>query len=122
MAHRRQGSGPQSNYITPEGRKKLMDEIDHLWTVERPKITQEVAEAAAHGDRSDNAEYRYGKHKLRDIDQRLGFLANRIEQLIVIDPCQSAADRVRFGAWVTLEDEGGAGTIRHGLSDFRRRF
>jgi transcription elongation factor GreB len=107
VVHRRRGSGPKSNLITPEGAKRLRDELDHLWTVERPKVTQEVADAAAMGDRSENAEYIYGKKRLREIDKRLEFLAKRIENLKVVQTPHHPDDQVRFGAWVELEDEEG---------------
>ncbi len=94
--------------ITPAGRQRILDEIEHLWKVERPRVTREVAEAAAHGDRSENAEYQYGKRRLREIDRRLHYLRKRLEKLTVIDPKEVAIkDRVAFGATVTLEDEDG---------------
>jgi transcription elongation factor GreB len=95
------------SHITPEGHKKLLAEMDHLWKVERPKVTQEVAAAAAQGDRSENAEYIYGKKRLREIDRRLRFLARRLDNIIVVAPSSGKADRVFFGAWVTVEDEDG---------------
>jgi transcription elongation factor GreB len=104
---RRPGSGPRSNYITPEGYQRLRRELDELWTVERPRVTQEVADAAALGDRSENAEYIYGKKKLREIDRRVQFLAKRIEKLQVVEPPERPDGAVRFGAWVELEDEDG---------------
>lgn len=107
MVFRKPGTGPKSNYITPEGAKKLRDELDFLWTVERPRVTQEVADAAALGDRSENAEYIYGKKRLREIDKRLRYLAKRIEDLVVVKPKASSDGTVRFGAWVELEDEEG---------------
>jgi len=106
--HRRPGTGPRSNYITPAGAKVLRDELDHLWTVERPRVTQEVADAAALGDRSENAEYIYGKKRLREIDKRLRYLSKRIDDLVVVEPTAPADGSVRFGAWVELEDEDGA--------------
>jgi transcription elongation factor GreB len=106
--HRRSGSGPRSSYITPEGYKRLRDELDHLWSVERPKVTQEVADAAALGDRSENAEYIYGKRRLREIDRRLEFLSKRLDALEVVAPPEVPDGHVRFGAWVELEDEDGA--------------
>lgn len=95
--------------ITPEGRKKLQDEIEWLWKVERPKVTAEVEAAAALGDRSENAEYIYGKKRLREIDRRLQFLSKRIDQLKVVpDEVQARSkDVVGFGAWVTVEDDDG---------------
>jgi len=104
---RRSGTGPKSNYITPEGAKKLRSEAEHLWTIERPRVTQEVADAAAHGDRSENAEYIYGKKRLREIDKRLRYLNKRIDDLIVVEPKGSPDGKARFGAWVELEDEDG---------------
>ena len=104
---RRPGSGPKSNYITPEGHKGLTDELAYLWNEERPRVTQEVADAAAHGDRSENAEYIYGKKRLREIDRRLHFLKHRLDALEIVGPPPAGDDRVRFGAWVELEDEQG---------------
>jgi transcription elongation factor GreB len=85
----------------------LRDELEQLWTVERPRVTQEVADAAAQGDRSENAEYIYGKRRLREIDRRVRFLNKRLEALIVVDQPPSDPARVFFGAWVVLEDEDG---------------
>lgn len=108
MVHRRRGSGPRSKYITREGYERLRLELDGLWRVERPKVTQEVSEAAAHGDRSENAEYIYGKKRLREIDKRLEFLGKRLDELVVVTEPGSADGTIRFGAWVDLEDEDGA--------------
>src|SRR5262245_19032933 len=94
-------------HITPEGARKLQEELDHLWRVERPRVTREVAAAAALGDRSENAEYIYGKKRLGEIDRRIEFLRKRFDVLEVVQPGQVATDRVYFGAWVTLEDEEG---------------
>jgi transcription elongation factor GreB len=109
MVHRRRGTGPKSNYITPAGAKRLRDELDHLVRVERPRVTQEVADAAAQGDRSENAEYIYGKKRLREIDRRLRFLAHRLDEIVVVQPPKGDenAGVVRFGAWVEVEDEDG---------------
>lgn len=93
------------NYITPEGYTQIRLEIEQLWRVERPKVTQEVADAAALGDRSENAEYIYGKKRLREIDRRLEFLSKRLKALRVIDPSQISESQVCFGCWVRLEDE-----------------
>jgi transcription elongation factor GreB len=106
MAGPRAGRGPKSNYITPEGEKRLRDELNHLWSVERPKVTQEVADAAAQGDRSENAEYIYGKKRLREIDRRIEYLAHRLDKLTVVRDVR-ASKRVFFGAWVRLENEQG---------------
>ncbi|MBT8494519.1 MAG: transcription elongation factor GreB [Deltaproteobacteria bacterium] len=107
MVFRRAGTGPQSNYITPEGARKLREEAEQLWNVERPKVTQEVADAAAQGDRSENAEYIYGKKRLREIDKRMRYLNQRLDALIVVEPKPPADGSIRFGAWVELEDEDG---------------
>src|SRR5512140_2645588 len=96
---------PRSNYITIEGAKKLRAELDQLLTVERPRVTQAVSEAAAQGDRSENAEYIYGKKRLREIDRRLEFLSKRLDQLTVVSDPPPANDKVFFGAWVRLADE-----------------
>ena len=98
---------PAKSYITPDGAKKLRAELDQLWTVERPRVTQEVADAAAQGDRSENAEYIYGKRRLREIDRRVRFLSKRLDHVTVVSEAPSDASRVFFGAWVTLEDEDG---------------
>jgi len=95
--------------ITPEGARSLQAELERLWTVERRRVTAEVATAAAHGDRSENAEYIYGKRRLREIDRRIRFLRQRLDRLQVIRPGEVAdPERVFFGAWVTLEDGEGA--------------
>jgi transcription elongation factor GreB len=95
------------SYITPEGYRKLEEEAAHLWSVERPKLTKAVAIAAAEGDRSENAEYIYGKKKLREVDRRLAFLGKRLEALTIVGDRPAEDGRVFFGAWVTLEDEEG---------------
>ena len=98
---------PPPNYLTPEGAKKLSDELRHLLSVERPKIVQEVADAAAQGDRSENAEYIYGKKRLREIDRRVRFLTKRLDSAVVVKPEEQTGDIVRFGATVEVEDEDG---------------
>jgi len=94
-------------YITPEGRTHLSEELSYLWKVKRPQVTQAVAEAAAMGDRSENAEYIYGKKQLRQIDSRLRFLAKRLEELVVVDRTPADTSKIFFGAWVELEDSEG---------------
>ncbi len=94
-------------YITAEGAKKLRAELDELWTVERPRVTQQVADAAAMGDRSENAEYIYGKRRLREIDRRVRFLSKRLEEIRVVSEPPTDPKRVFFGAWVTIEDHDG---------------
>ncbi len=101
------------NYMTPEGFKKIADEMELLSRVERPKTVQEVADAAAQGDRSENAEYIYGKKRLREIDRRLNFLASRLKNVQVVDPKQQKGDRVFFGATVDTEDEDGNARTWH---------
>jgi transcription elongation factor GreB len=96
-----------SRYITPEGARKLRAELEQLWTVERPRVTQEVADAAAQGDRSENAEYIYGKRRLREIDRRVRFLSKRLDDLTVVTEAPSDPRRVFFGAHVTIEDDAG---------------
>jgi transcription elongation factor GreB len=98
---------PSSKYITPAGAKKLRDELDWLVTVERPRVTRAVSDAAALGDRSENADYIYGKRRLREIDRRLEFLAKRLEKLVVVGEPPNDPGRIAFGAWVKLEDEDG---------------
>src|SRR5687767_11782570 len=97
----------EKNYITPEGHKRLVDELTHLATVERPKIVREVSDAAAEGDRSENAAYIYGKRRLREIDRRAGFLQRRLELVEVVDGRKQSRARVFFGALVECEDEDG---------------
>jgi len=105
----RQGQRPRSGskYATPEGARRLRAELDHLWRVERPSVTRAVAEAAAQGDRSENAEYIYGKRRLREIDRRLRFLRERLNGMIVVSQPPADRSRVFFGAWVTVVDESG---------------
>lgn len=96
-----------SKFITPEGARTLKDELDHLWRVLRPQVTQAVSEAAAQGDRSENAEYIYGKRQLREIDRRVRFLRQRLDGMTVVDQPPKDRSKVFFGAWVTLEDDDG---------------
>jgi len=108
-------TGARSRYITPEGFERLQAEHAHLWKVERPKVTEAVSVAAALGDRSENADYIYGKKRLREIDRRVRFLSKRIDELIVVErEPEKQASRVYFGAWVTLEDERGE-SVRYRL-------
>lgn len=93
-------------YITPEGIARIRAEYDELFGVERPKIVDVVSWAASLGDRSENADYLYGKKRLREIDRRLAFLAKIMKQAKVVDPAkQPTRDQVRFGATVELADE-----------------
>jgi transcription elongation factor GreB len=107
---------PGSKYITPEGAKRLKDELDQLWHHERPRVTAAVAEAAAQGDRSENAEYTYGKKRLHEIDRRVRFLRKRLEGMTIVDPRAESGGRdptrVYFGAWVQIETDAGRGAAR----------
>ena len=107
MAEAGKGPPPPPNYITLAGARKLQEELARLRSKDRPKIVQEVADAAAQGDRSENAEYIYGKRKLREIDRRMQFLTKRLEKVVVVPPRTDAAGKVFFGAIVIVEDEEG---------------
>ena len=96
-----------SAYITPEGAARLREELDYLWRVKRPQVTQAVSEAAAQGDRSENAEYIYGKKQLREIDRRIRFLQKRLDVLVIVDRAPTDISRIYFGAWVRLETDRG---------------
>ena len=102
---------PPKNYITPAGLQRLRDEHLFLLSRERPAVVEVVAWAAGNGDRSENADYLYGKRRLRQIDSRIRFLTKRIDAAVVIDPAaprpESAATRVFFGATVTYQDATG---------------
>jgi transcription elongation factor GreB len=101
------------NYLTPAGAKQLSDELNRLMSVERPKVVREVAEAAAQGDRSENAEYIYGKKRLREIDRRVRFLTQRLDAAVVVRQEDLGGDVVRFGAVVVVADgEGQRKTYR----------
>ncbi|MBM4357848.1 MAG: transcription elongation factor GreB [Deltaproteobacteria bacterium] len=95
------------SYITPAGAAKLQAELKQLVEIERPKTVDEVATAAAHGDRSENAEYKYGKLRLRDVDRRIRFLEKRMDTIEVVDPATRSSDAVFFGATVEVVDEDG---------------
>ena len=93
-------------FITPEGFRRLKAEYDELFGTERPKIVEVVSWAASLGDRSENADYLYGKKRLREIDRRLGYLARIMKAAKIVDPAeQPSRDQVRFGATVQLADE-----------------
>jgi transcription elongation factor GreB len=98
---------PTKRYVTREGFQRLAAELEQLWKVERPRVTREVAEAAALGDRSENAEYIFGKKKLREIDRRIRFLSKRLDELVVVSGPPEEREKVYFGAFVELEDEAG---------------
>jgi transcription elongation factor GreB len=91
------------NYITPAGHKRLQEEFDRLWKVERPELVKIITWAASNGDRSENGDYIYGKRRLREIDRRLRFLSKRLDNAEVVDPSQRGdCDQVFFGATVTV--------------------
>lgn len=101
---------PQKVYITPEGARKLRDELNYLWREKRPSVTQTVSDAAALGDRSENADYIYGKRLLREIDRRIRYLTKRLDNLEIVDRKPADQERIFFGAWIRLEDESGGVT------------
>jgi transcription elongation factor GreB len=107
MGRNRLPQARSSAYITPQGAQRLREELDQLWRVKRPRVTQAVSEAAAQGDRSENAEYIYGKKQLREIDRRIRFLQKRLDVLKIVDRPPSDTSRVYFGARVRLESETG---------------
>lgn len=96
-----------TNLITAEGLRKLQEEFDYLWRVERPKVVRGVSDAAAEGDRSENAEYIYGKKRLREIDRKLKHLGGRLK-LLRVQALPANPTKVSFGCWVTYEDEDGS--------------
>src|SRR3954471_9221840 len=112
MSRYRPPTNPGSKYITPAGHARLKDELDQLWRVERPQVTAAVSAAAAQGDRSENADYTYGKKRLREIDSRVRFLRQRLDGMVVVDQVPSDPQRVFFGAWIEVEDMQG-NTHRH---------
>jgi transcription elongation factor GreB len=103
MGRFRPPAKPASRYITPAGHARLKAELEQLWRGERPQVTAAVSAAAALGDRSENAEYIYGKKRLREIDARVRHLRKRLEGMVVVENPPSDPGRVFFGAWVTLE-------------------
>jgi transcription elongation factor GreB len=96
-----------SKYITPEGKQRLVEEVDKLWKKTRPEVTRALAAAAAEGDRSENAEYIYRKKELREIDARVRYLRKRLDGMVVVDQIPEDQHKVYFGAWVRLEDATG---------------
>lgn len=97
----------KSNLITQSGKEALQQELDYLWRIKRPEVTQAVSEAAALGDRSENAEYKEGKRELRAIDRRVRFLRKRLEVLKVVEYSPEQEGKAYFGAWLELENEEG---------------
>lgn len=97
----------KNNYITPKGHQKLVDELEQLLRVERPEVTRLVQWAASNGDRSENADYLYGKRRLREIDRRVRFLSQRLDKAVIVDPLSIKSEKVQFGASVEVTDEDG---------------
>lgn len=97
----------EPNYITPRGLERIRRELEWLERVERPRVVAEVSFAASLGDRSENAEYIYGKKRLRQIDSRRGFLMKRLEKAQLVDPSTLGGDKVLFGATVVVADPEG---------------
>lgn len=101
----------KNNYMTPDCQKKLLAELDHLSRTERPEVTRLVQWAASNGDRSENADYLYGKRRLREIDRRIRFLTQRLDAAVIVDPTKIQSQKVQFGATVRLSDEEGKSRI-----------
>ncbi len=107
MSRYRPPEKPGAKYITKEGEEFLKAELNHLWRVERPQVTQSVSEAAALGDRSENAEYIYGKKRLREIDRRVRYLTNRLEEVKIVSQPPKNRAKIYFGAFVKLKNDQG---------------
>lgn len=107
MSRYRPPSKPSSKYISAAGEKKLKEELRYLWKEERPRVTQAVSEAAAMGDRSENADYIYGKRRLREIDRRVRYLGKRLDEVTVVSRKPDDDSKIFFGATVHLEDDDG---------------
>ena len=107
MGRYRPPTKPGAKYITPEGFRQLKEEHDYLWRKKRPAVTKALSEAAAEGDRSENAEYIYRKKELREIDRRVRYLQKRLDDIQVVDRLPADQSKVFFGAWVTVADEEG---------------
>jgi transcription elongation factor GreB len=107
MSRYRPPTKPSSKYISAAGELKLKEELRYLWKEERPRVTQSVSEAAAMGDRSENADYIYGKKRLREIDRRVRYLGKRLDEVTVVNRKPDDETKVFFGATVDLEDDNG---------------
>jgi len=97
----------KNNYISPKGHQKLIQELEDLVRNERPEVTRLVQWAASNGDRSENADYLYGKKRLREIDRRIRFLTQRLDKAVVVDPTKITSEKIQFGATVEVVDEEG---------------
>ena len=107
MSRYRSPTKPGAKYITKEGEESLKEELNHLWRIERPQVTQSVSEAAALGDRSENAEYIYGKKRLREIDRRVRYLTKRLEEVQIVSQPPKDRAKIYFGAIVKLTNDQG---------------
>lgn len=107
MGRWREPQERSSSYITREGYTRMENELQYLWKEKRPDVTKRVQEAAAQGDRSENAEYIYGKKQLGEIDRRIRYLTKRLDAMTVVDRLPDDPSRIFFGAWVELEDDDG---------------
>ena len=107
MSRYRPPTKPGAKYITKEGEGFLKEELSHLWRIERPQVTQSVSEAAALGDRSENAEYIYGKKRLREIDRRVRYLTKRLEEVQIVSQPPKNRAKIYFGAFVKLKNDQG---------------
>ena len=110
-------------YVTPAGFEQLQEELRVLWKVERPEITRRVAEAAALGDRSENADYIYGKRRLGEIDRRVRYLSKRLDEVQIVDRLPDDTNRIFFGATIDIEREDGE-SLRYrivGADEFDRQ-
>ncbi len=107
MSRYRPPRAKSSPYITRQGYDRLQAELAYLWKEKRPEVTRKVAEAAAQGDRSENAEYIYGKRQLREIDSRVQFLSRRLDELQIVEQHPPDRSKIYFGARVTLRDDQG---------------
>lgn len=117
---------PKSNLITGEGAARLRAVLDHLLRVKRPEISAKVGEAAAQGDRSENADYTYNKKELNRVIARIGYLTKRLEELQVVDRLPANTNKIFFGAFVSLEDEDGEELhiriVGHDETDTKKRW
>ena len=107
MSRYRPPAKPGAKYITKEGEGFLKEELNHLWRIERPQVTQSVSEAAALGDRSENAEYIYGKKRLREIDRRVRYLTKRLEEVQIVSQPPKNRAKIYFGAFIKLKNDQG---------------
>jgi transcription elongation factor GreB len=107
MSRWRSAAAPSTAIITADGHRRLKSELDELWRVRRPEVVRALADAAAEGDRSENAEYIYRKKQLGEIDRRVRYLTRRLQNLRIVDAPPSDPNAVYFGAWIRLESEDG---------------